>query len=228
MEARAIDLFCGEAEPFAERPDALCREPAPILEDSRYRGMIGGKLTSKCAKRIARITRPSPVELVLQQDAEVHRRNATGRLRRLQGSLVQKWCNPPPVRSRCDGRASSGATRCSRNQALRFHVDVEGKLLFHPGLAGASPKDEARAGRGTVKPAHEDVRSTASRPAAKLRHFSSSSRVLSTIVGETAATSALGILVGSVAALLAGNLVSPFLFGIPPWDPWTLGESWRC
>lgn len=48
-------------------------------------------------------------------------------------------------------------------------------------------------------------------------------RVLSTILGETASTSALGIVVGGVAALLVANLVAPFLFGIPPRDPVTVG-----
>jgi len=41
-------------------------------------------------------------------------------------------------------------------------------------------------------------------------------RVLSTILGETVATSALGIVIGAVAALFAASLVAPFLFGIPP------------
>jgi hypothetical protein len=78
METRAIDLFRGKAEPFAERTNALCCKPTSILEDPGYRRMVGGKLASECAKRITRITRPSPFELVLEQDAEVHRRNATG------------------------------------------------------------------------------------------------------------------------------------------------------
>ena len=48
-------------------------------------------------------------------------------------------------------------------------------------------------------------------------------RVLSGILGETAATSALGVVIGGAGALFAATLVAPFLFGIQPRDPWTLG-----
>jgi ABC-type antimicrobial peptide transport system permease subunit len=47
-------------------------------------------------------------------------------------------------------------------------------------------------------------------------------RVLGSILGETAVTTALGVLLGGAASLLAANLVAPFLFGIAPKDPVTL------
>ena len=47
-------------------------------------------------------------------------------------------------------------------------------------------------------------------------------RVLSSILGETVLTSAIGIIIGSASALLAARLVAPFLFGIEPRDPGTL------
>ena len=47
-------------------------------------------------------------------------------------------------------------------------------------------------------------------------------RVLSSILGETVLTSAIGIVIGSASALLAARLVAPFLFGIEPDDPGTL------
>lgn len=47
-------------------------------------------------------------------------------------------------------------------------------------------------------------------------------RVLSSILRETLTTSALGVVIGAAAALLAARLVAPFLFGIEARDPWTL------
>lgn len=47
-------------------------------------------------------------------------------------------------------------------------------------------------------------------------------RVISTILSETFVTSLSGILAGGVTSLLAANLISPFLFGVPPRDPATL------
>ena len=47
-------------------------------------------------------------------------------------------------------------------------------------------------------------------------------RVLSSILGETVLTSAIGVVIGGAGALLAARLVAPFLFGIEPGDPGTL------
>jgi predicted permease len=48
-------------------------------------------------------------------------------------------------------------------------------------------------------------------------------RVVNAILGETVLTATIGIVIGGVAALFAANLVAPFLFGIEPRDPLTLG-----
>ena len=48
-------------------------------------------------------------------------------------------------------------------------------------------------------------------------------RVLSAILAETAVTATSGIVIGGAGSLFAARLVAPFLFGIEPNDPWTLG-----
>jgi predicted permease len=48
-------------------------------------------------------------------------------------------------------------------------------------------------------------------------------RVLTHILGETLSTSAVGIVIGMAGAVVATSLVAPFLFGVEPRDPATIG-----